>query len=192
VDKDEKVAAAIDWEFSYAAPADFSFAPPWWLFLQAPDDWWAALDDWVVNYEPRLTVFLPAMEKKEREFVQQGRLEDSEILLSARMRKSWETGHFWVTYSARRTWAFDGIYWKFLDEKFFGRNEGGDYLARLKLLPPEQVEAMEGFVERKMREKEEGTLVDWYEPGTESKLPPDILAIGRSGEQDSPGHVGRA
>jgi hypothetical protein len=53
------------------------------------------------------------MEKKEREFVQQGRLEDSEILLSARMRKSWETGHFWVTYSARRTWAFDGIYWKF-------------------------------------------------------------------------------
>ena len=106
------------------------------------------------------------------------------------MRKGWETGHFWVTYAARRTWAFDGIYWEFLDEKFFGRNEGGDYLARLKLLPPDQVEAMESFVERKLREKEEGTLVDWYEHGAESKLPSNILDVGRSAGQDSqPDHA---
>jgi hypothetical protein len=30
-----------------------------------------------------------------------------------------ETGHFWETFAARRTWAFDAIYWKLLDEKFF-------------------------------------------------------------------------
>lgn len=28
VDKDANIAAAIDWEFSYAAPADFFFVPP--------------------------------------------------------------------------------------------------------------------------------------------------------------------
>jgi hypothetical protein len=43
-----------------------------------------------VNYEPRLAIFLRALEKKEKEFIQQGRLRDSEML-SARMRKSWET-----------------------------------------------------------------------------------------------------
>lgn len=176
--KDGSVAVAIDWEFSYAAPADFSFVPPWWLLLQAPDDWRAGLDDWVAHYEPRLELFLRALEKKENEFMGQGLLGESE-LLSRRMRKSWETGHFWVAYAARRTWAFDGIYWKFLDEKFFGKNEGGDYMERVKLLPPEQIEAMESFVERKLKEKEEGSLVDWYEPGAESRLPPDILTVCR-------------
>jgi hypothetical protein len=39
---------------------------------------------------------------------------------------------------------------------------------------------MEGFVGRKLREKEEGTLVDWYEPDAESKLPRDILSVGQS------------
>ncbi len=70
------------------------------------------------------------------------------------------------------------IYWRFPDEKFFGKNESGDFMERLKLLPPEQVAAMEGFVERKMEGKE-GGLVDWYEPGAESKLPLDILSVGR-------------
>ncbi|KAK4242782.1 hypothetical protein C8A03DRAFT_39941 [Achaetomium macrosporum] len=180
VKKDGKIAAAIDWEFTYAALADFSFAPPWWLLLQAPDDWRAGLDDWVANYEPKLALFLRALEKKEKEFIEQGRLQESDILLSTRMRKSWETGHFWVTYAARRTWAFDAIYWRFLDEKFFGKNWSGDFLERLKLLPPEQVDAMESFVERKLKEKEEKTIVDWYEPGAEAKLPPDIL--GRQGQ----------
>jgi hypothetical protein len=133
-----------------------------------------------------LAVFLRALEKKERELIGQGRLGESGVL-SARMRRSWETGHFWVAYSARRTWAFDGIYWRFLDEKFFGRNESGDFMERLKLLPSEQVEAMEGFVERKLREKAEGTLLDWYEPGAELRLPPDIMGVGCSTERSSQG-----
>lgn len=180
VDKDHNIAAVIDWEFTYAAPAEFSFSPPWWLLLKAPDDWEAGLDDWVANYEPRLATFLRALEAQEKKLIGQGRLKESEIL-STRMRENWESGRFWLTYAAQRTWAFDGIFWKYLDEKFFGKNESGDFKERLKLLPPEQVDAMEEFVKRKLKEKEECTLVDWYEPGAESKLPPDILSVGISG-----------
>lgn len=90
---DDKIVAAIDWEFSYAAPADFSHAPPWWLLLQAPEDWRAGLDGWVAHYEPRLAVFLRAMEEKEREFAERGKLREGQGL-AARMRRSWETGSF--------------------------------------------------------------------------------------------------
>ena len=173
VDEDDNMAAVIDWEFTYAAPADFTFSPPWWLLLKEPDQWEEGLDDWSAQYEKRLPTFLRALEAREKAFVEEGRLDGSEAMLSSRMRESWETGGFWVTYAARKSWAFDGIYWSFLDERFFGRNESGDFMERLKLLTPGQVAAMEPFVERKMREKEEGTLVDWYEPGAE--LPPDVL-----------------
>jgi hypothetical protein len=129
-------------------------------------------------YEPVLEIFLDALERKEKELMELGRLEKTDVL-SAHMRRSWETGRFWVTHAASRSHAFDGIYWRFLDEKVFGKNESGDFTERLKLLPPEQVAAMEGFVERKMREGKEGGLVDWYQPGAESRLPPDILTVGR-------------
>ena len=172
MDGDDKLSAVIDWEFSYAAPAEFTFSPPWWLLLRAPEDWKEGLDDWTAHYEKRLRTFLRALEARETEFREKGRLGEGE-LLSTRMRESWETGGFWVTYAARKSWAFDGIYWRFLDERFFGRDESGDFMERLKLLTPGQVAAMEPFVERKMREKEEGTLVNWYEPGGE--LPRDIL-----------------
>lgn len=171
----DRIAAVIDWEFTYSAPAEFSLSPPWWLILTAPDDWKEGLDDWAAHYEPKLATFLRALEAKEKQFIEQGRLKASDIMLSTRMRESWESGNFWLTFAARRTWAFDGIYWNFLDEKYFGKNESGDFKERLKLLPPEQIDAMEAFVERKLREKEEHTIVDWYEPGAESKLPPDVL-----------------
>lgn len=60
---------------------------------------------------------------------------------------------------------------------FFGKNEAG-FKERLKLLSPEQVAAMDSFVERKMQEKEQCTLVDWYAEDAESMLPPDILGVG--------------
>jgi hypothetical protein len=44
-----------------------------------------------------------------------------------------------------------------------------------------------GFVERKMREKEEGGLGDWYEPGAELKVPLDILSacVGCSSREET-------
>ncbi|KAJ6440186.1 phosphotransferase family protein [Purpureocillium lavendulum] len=173
VDASHRIVGVIDWEFTYAAPAEFTYAPPWWLLLIMPEEWPEGLDDWAAKYEPRLDTFLRAMETKEREFMQQGRIDQSQAL-SAKMRRSWETGDFWLAYAARKSWAFDGIFWRTLDRRFF-RDGGGDLKRRLDLLPLEQVNAIEGFVERKMQEKEEYTLVDWYADGAESKLPLNIL-----------------
>jgi len=41
--------------------------------------------------------------------------------MSIYMRESWETGRFWFSYAARKSWAFDTIFWKYLDKRFFGR-----------------------------------------------------------------------
>ncbi|KAI8950611.1 hypothetical protein F4801DRAFT_579291 [Xylaria longipes] len=34
---DLRVVGVIDWEFAYAAPAQLSFDPPWWLLLKSPE-----------------------------------------------------------------------------------------------------------------------------------------------------------
>ncbi|OAA62795.1 phosphotransferase family protein [Niveomyces insectorum RCEF 264] len=183
LDKDCNVVGVVDWEFSYAAPADFACAPPWWLLLTMPEEWKAGLDDWVPTYAPRLEVFLRALEKREEAAaaaaaavaVQTGhddhaakdkdKDKNTTTPLSVRMRRSWEAGEFWVSYAARKTWAFDGIYWRFLDERFWGPGPTASpspFLDRLALLPADDAAAMEAFVERKLREKEERTLVDWY------------------------------
>lgn len=174
MNQDDNIAAVIDWEFSHSAPAEFLHSPPWWLLLQAPEDWRAGLDDWVAKYEPRLATFLRALESRERQSIHEGLLKKSDIL-STRMRESWESGQFWLTYAARRSWAFDAIYWKFLDEKYFGENKSGHFEERLNLLSPRQVMAMEGFVARKLEEKAQSSLVDWYESGSEARLPENIF-----------------
>ncbi|OAQ88558.1 phosphotransferase family protein [Purpureocillium lilacinum] len=176
VDAAHQIVGVIDWEFTYAAPAEFAYSPPWWLLLIMPEEWPEGLDDWAAKYEPRLKTFLRAMEAKEREFIQQGRLDESQVL-STRMRRSWETDDFWVAYAARKSWAFDGIFWRTLDRRFFGDDKGG-FMERLKLLSPEQAAAMEGFVERKLKEKQECTLIDWYGEEAESMPPSNILDVG--------------
>ncbi|PNY26322.1 Uncharacterized protein TCAP_03752 [Tolypocladium capitatum] len=172
VDADHRIVGVVDWEFTYSAPVDFTYSPPWWLLLVMPEEWPRGLDDWAATYEPRLKTFLGAIEAKEREFIEQGRLDESQVL-STHMRRSWETGDFWLAYAARKTWAFDGIFWRRLDERFFGKNEGG-FMERLTLLPPKQMAKMEVLVERKMQERDECTLVDWYAEDAMSKLPPSI------------------
>jgi hypothetical protein len=82
------------------------------------------------------------------------------------MRESWDTGRFWVSYGARKSWAFDMAYWRFLDERFFGeRGEGVGkeelWKTRVHLLSERERAAMEPFVERKMSEVEERVIVDW-------------------------------
>lgn len=175
VDADHRIVGVIDWEFTYAAPAEFAYSPPWWLLLVMPEEWPEGLDDWVAQYQPRLETFLRVIEAKERELIECGGLEQTQVL-STHMRHSWETGDFWLAYAARKTWAFDGIFWAWLDKRFF-ENNADDFVERLGQLPSDQVAAMEGFVDRKMREKKECKLMDWYEEDSQSKLPPDILAV---------------
>ncbi|OOF91465.1 hypothetical protein ASPCADRAFT_177528 [Aspergillus carbonarius ITEM 5010] len=143
------VVGAIDWEFSYVAPAEFVYSPPAWLLLERPEYWQDGLDDWARAYQKRLPLFLEELQLREDMAIQRGIISEGDRL-SQHMKKSWESGDFWVTYAARRSWAFDKIYWSKIDRRFFGT---GNLQDRLTLLTQEERQEMEGFVQRKMAER---------------------------------------
>ncbi|KAM5344390.1 hypothetical protein ACJ41O_012927 [Fusarium nematophilum] len=160
VDENDQVLGAIDWEFAYVGPTQFVLDSPWWLLLDVPEMWDDGIDDWTSVYERRLGTWLLAMEEAEQE------MSPGSLLLSAYMRESWATGRFWLNYAARRSWAFDAIYWKYLDERFFGER-GRDipteelWKTRVHLLSEEERAAMEPLVQTKMEESKERVLVEW-------------------------------
>ncbi|KAJ5497087.1 Aminoglycoside phosphotransferase [Penicillium fimorum] len=39
LNKDLKTAGVVDCELTYAAPVEFSYAPPWWLLIEKPECW---------------------------------------------------------------------------------------------------------------------------------------------------------
>lgn len=149
-----EIAAVVDWEFSYAAPVEFTHSPPWWLLLEQPDYWEAGLNDWTEKYEPRLAIFLKAMTEAENELTAAGRLQE-EQRLSGKMRQSWDSGDFWISYAARKSFGFDCVYWEKLDARFFGPVEGkleDAWKQRQDLLTEEDKAEMELLVARKLEE----------------------------------------
>ncbi|ATY67444.1 kinase-like domain [Cordyceps militaris] len=159
VDANMDIVCVIDWEFSYAAPSEYTFAPPWWLLLEQPEYWDNGFDDWLENYERRLPTFLRAMASCEDEYIAAGRLQEAQRL-SGKMRESWASGDFWTVYAARRSFAFDTVFWKKLDARFFGPDEDSGALAgdtwtrRLPLLDEQARMAMEAFVDGKVAESQ--------------------------------------
>ncbi|EKD15632.1 phosphotransferase [Drepanopeziza brunnea f. sp. 'multigermtubi' MB_m1] len=147
ISENDEILGAIDWEFTYAAPTQFSLDPPWWLLLDVPEMWDAGIDDWATLYERRLQTWLSALVEAEQDM--------------ARARR------FWLNYAARKSWAFDKIYWKYLDERFFGEREKDTPTAselwktRIHLLTPEERSAMERMVQRKTEEAKFRVLVKW-------------------------------
>ncbi|KAF5723190.1 hypothetical protein FMUND_2041 [Fusarium mundagurra] len=174
LNRHDNIAAALDWEFAYFAPTQFSLDPPWWLLLQPPELWPSGIDDWFQVYEARLKTWLRSMEDQER-----GERINFPENLSVYMRESWLSGRFWLTYATRKSWTFDTIFWKYLDERFFGpRDEdiqGSQFwTARVHLLGEEAQRSMEMVVESKMNDAEERVLVDWY-PDTANQLLQEAL-----------------
>jgi aminoglycoside phosphotransferase (APT) family kinase protein len=162
VDDSDDIVAAIDWELTYAGPTQFMLDCPWWLLLEVPESWKPGIDDWTKVYDIRLQTWLSAMEKVEKDIGS----ETLPFFLSTHMRESWETGRFWLNYAAKNSWAFDTVFWMYLDEKFFGTREkdiSKDELwrTRLNLLSERERAAMEPFVEWKMEDKKERILVNW-------------------------------
>ncbi|KAH8595133.1 phosphotransferase [Bisporella sp. PMI_857] len=166
----DNIAAVIDWEFAYAAPTQFILDPPWWLLLDLAETWSTGIANWRETYDLRLKTWLTAMKRAEENMGQSGPLP---VALSTYMRESWETGRFWLNYGARKSWAFDNVYWRYLDERFFG-DRGTDiskenlWKSRIHLLSKAEREAMEPFVERKIIKSKERIIVDW-DP-TDAKL----------------------
>lgn len=155
-----KIVGVVDWEFTYAAPVEFSYSPPWWLLIEKPEYWPEGLEDWCCEYERRLQTFLRAMIHCEDEDIEQGRLKECQRL-SSLMRDSWESGDFWIAYAARNNFAFDAIYWKKIDQRFFGATDcliDDVWKHRLDLLDDKEMDEMEKLVALKLRDMESRVL----------------------------------
>ncbi|ROT35350.1 hypothetical protein SODALDRAFT_346305 [Sodiomyces alkalinus F11] len=133
-----EITAVLDWEFTNAMPAQFSYDPPWWLLLADPGSWVDrnAVQDFRDLYEPRMEQFLRALEAVEGEERWDDRGHDRR--LSVRMRRSWETGRFWFNFASRKSYDVDTIYWRVL-------HDGGD---AAELLDPEVRAEMDAEVEK--------------------------------------------
>ena len=73
VDRNLKITAICDWEWSYAAPYQQFYTAPRWLLLKAPEEWridepyggGEGNDDMRKAYEKKLDLFLRIMEEEE-------------------------------------------------------------------------------------------------------------------------------
>ena len=155
VDEAQEIVGVVDWEFIYTAPVEFSYAPPWWLLLQKPEDWSEGLDAWCTAYEKPLQTFPEAMRKCEDEAIKKKQLVEGQRL-SNQMQDSWQSGNFWIMYAARNNFASDTIYWEKIDQRFFGRASGkicDVWRERLHLLEPGEKNFMEECVDLKLKER---------------------------------------
>ncbi|UNI23869.1 hypothetical protein JDV02_009662 [Purpureocillium takamizusanense] len=161
IDEKLRVVGVIDWEFAYAAPAQFSFDPPWWLLLKSPEYWPDGYSSWIEACRPRFETFLGALEREEKLLGARSSLLGCPggVSLSQRMRRRWEDQSWLVNYASRNSWAFDFIFWRYIDQSHYGPNEDGDHRARLGLLGSEELSVMDDFVKLKMEELKTRALV---------------------------------
>ncbi|KAF5974580.1 hypothetical protein FBULB1_7716 [Fusarium bulbicola] len=168
------IAALIDWEYTYAGPTQFFLDLPWWLLLETAEMWSPDLEHWRQTYESRLGTWLSAMEKAEASMGAPA-YNTFPVPLSRYMRESWQTGRFFLSSAARKSWAFDAMYWNFLDERFFGHRDPGVvkgdlWKTRINLLSDDERAAMEPFVQRKMAEGKERRIVEWDETEAQKRF----------------------
>ncbi|KAJ5193754.1 Aminoglycoside phosphotransferase [Penicillium cf. griseofulvum] len=154
-----QIAGVVDWEFTYVAPVEFSYAPPWWLLIEKPEFWAKGIEDWIRVFGLRLKKFLKAMKDCEDTAIQKGLLREDQRL-SGPMYESWESGDFWIMYAVKHSFAFDEIYWQKIDPRFFGPTKDieGAWKERLGLLDEKERDEMEVLVARKVMEMETRTL----------------------------------
>ncbi|KJK64101.1 hypothetical protein P875_00138548 [Aspergillus parasiticus SU-1] len=71
VNKNLQIVGVINWEFTYAAPVEYSHALPWWLLLEQPEYWPDGIDAWATAFETRLQTFLKVLTEREDIAMQQ-------------------------------------------------------------------------------------------------------------------------
>jgi hypothetical protein len=159
MNQEDHIVGVLDWEFSYAAPVEFTYAPPWWLLIEKPEYWPEGLDDWTRAYESRLKTFLRGMIKCEDVAIEKGEMSHTERL-SGPMKDSWESGDFWIMYAASHSFAFDAIYWQKIDPRFFGptNDPQNSWKERLVLLSDDDSAEMEKLVAWKLGEMSDREL----------------------------------
>jgi hypothetical protein len=148
-----QIFGVVDWEFTYEAPPELSYAPPWWLLIEKPEYWPNGIGDWTKVVDCHLKTFLKVMRDCEDRAIQQGRLKEDQRL-SGHMGQSWENGDLWIMYAVLHSFAFDTIYWHKIDTRLFGPTESpeGAWKERLDFLDEEGKDEMEKLVARKLKE----------------------------------------
>jgi hypothetical protein len=159
VDPNLVVTGVVDWEFTYAAPVEFTYAAPWWLLLEHPEDWEPDLDQFLVRFMPRSCTFLDVLKDCEARRIKRGSLSESQRL-SMPMEKSFETGVFWICLASRHSSMFDEIYWKYIDQMFFGPFTTIE--DRIRLLSAEEQDHLEIVVREKIKQVSESKLDSHY------------------------------
>jgi hypothetical protein len=55
-----RITAILDFEFTNAMPAEFTYDPPWWLLLSGPEMRLerCAMEEFLTLYEPEMEQFL--------------------------------------------------------------------------------------------------------------------------------------
>ncbi len=158
VDDEMNHRCVIDWEFSYAAPAEFTYCSPWWLLLAHPDDWADGLDSFLAQYLPRHEIFSQALKESEDEEIRCGTLSESQRL-SEEMAPSLQNGTFWFCLAATSSFAFDDICWRFLDPEYFGTLTSIE--ERIELLSSKERDSLVEFVRVKTQQAEERMLDEY-------------------------------
>lgn len=164
INGDLQIVGVIDWEFTYAAPVEYTHAAPWWLLLEQPEYWPDGIEAWEKTFESRLQTFLKVLIECEETAIQRGRMSKDQRL-SGPMRRSWANGDFWITYAVTKNFAFDSIFWKKLDPLFFGSStvvEEHRWEQRIGLLNEEERRCMEQVVGRKLEQIKKRALA--WEP----------------------------
>ncbi|KAL1864619.1 hypothetical protein Daus18300_007636 [Diaporthe australafricana] len=207
LDGDDNVVGVIDWEMSYFAPASYHYDPPWWLLKEKPEFYKKGLGSWAKEYERRLPLYLEAVDMEEAHLkaakehtnvdagpvnsrlqlltiTEAGRDAHPSTPTSKRMKRNWESGRFFVDYAARRNYAFDPIYWKYIDKKFFGKNKKAGLLSkksaykeRLHLLSEQERAQMERFVAWKSEDVEGEEVVEWDENDAQAVMAACLAVI---------------
>ncbi|KZF26708.1 kinase-like protein [Xylona heveae TC161] len=153
------VTGVVDWEFAYAAPVEFTYAAPWWLLLERPEDWEPDLDQFLTRFMPRFRTFLEVLEDCETRKIKDGSLLQHQRL-SIAMKDSLGSGLFWICLASRHSSMFDEIYWNIIDPRFFGQFT--TIQDRLCLLTTEERLNIDTFIEKKVHQASERNLVSHY------------------------------
>ncbi|KAI1120312.1 hypothetical protein F5Y10DRAFT_134548 [Nemania abortiva] len=102
-DKDLKIIAVIDWEWSYAAPAQIVHSTPSWLLIESPNAW-PSVDERLVRFNKHLELYTRILEEEERRVLGEDIREDEKP--SALLRECQKEGCQWFHFILMR--GFNG------------------------------------------------------------------------------------
>ncbi|KAI5208696.1 hypothetical protein E4T39_01399 [Aureobasidium subglaciale] len=141
-----QITAIIDWEWTYAAPREFSFRPPSWLVLEGPSGWTTSSE---IAFGRQMSLFLQALEGVEQKNESTiAPKEPEEPPLSSLMRQSFEDGTFWFVQLLLESFNFDEeVIWPNLERVLQQRG-------LLDVGKPSE-EEIEAFVVKKMKDLDE-------------------------------------